>query len=147
MKAIKSIFTIIIFISASFISAQDSEKMSKEEMRNYYKVRAKEDAKFEQDFKAASKADEKKFWKEQKEYEKGLEERDHVAYNAYMQGKKDAYSEHYEHCNNHCEHSRHYHYYANFYYNGYYKNERRHYKRTTNTSIKIGTPSVRLGLF
>ena len=147
MKVIKSIFTIILFFSATFIFAQDSEKKSKADIKRYYQQRAKEDAKFEQDFKGISKADENKFWKEQKEYEKELKKRDRVAYKAYLQGKKDAYSEHYEHCNNHCEHSTHYQYHANFYYYGYYNNERRPYRRTSHTSIKIGTPSVRLGLF
>ncbi|WP_232459785.1 MULTISPECIES: hypothetical protein [unclassified Winogradskyella] len=40
--------------------------------------------------KQKQKKEEKKFWKDQKEYEKDLKRRDREAYEAYMQGKTDA---------------------------------------------------------
>ena len=55
--------------------------------------------------KQKQKKEEKKFWKDQKEYEKDLKRRDREAYEAYMQGKTDAQEEHYSHCSDHCHHS------------------------------------------
>lgn len=143
MKTLHLLVSAILFFLVTFSYSQD--KKSKE---SYYTSRAKEDAKFEQSFKTSSKSDEKKFWKEQKEYEKNLKEKDEIAYNAYIKGKQDAYKEHHEYCNeNHCHHSKYYHYHADFYYYGEYNYQRRTYKRSTNTNIKVKIPSVRLGIF
>ena len=147
MKTIKIIFTVIIFLSGSFIFSQEKEKVSKEDLKSYYQKRAKEDAKFEQNFKASSKSEEKKFWKGQKHYEKDLKEKDRIAYEAYMKGKKDAYAQHYVYCSDHCHHSRYYHSHVNFYYDSSYNYERRSNRRSTNTRIRFRTPKVSLGIF
>jgi uncharacterized protein YxeA len=147
MKTIKSILTAIIFISGTFIFSQETEKTPKEDVKSYYQKRANEDAKFEQNFKGTSKSEEQKFWKEQKHYEEDLKEKDRIAYEAYMNGKRDAYKEHQDHCNNHCHHSRYYHSHVDFYYQVFYNQERRSYRRSTGTRLQIRTPSVSLGIF
>lgn len=152
MKSFKTT-VFIIALSLSFVAqAQetDASTETKTDKKTYYQKRAAEDAKFEQEFKAETKTEEEQFWKDQKAYEKDLKKRDRKAYKAYMQGKKDAYAEHYEHCNHHCHHSDHYYHHATFYYyrydNGYYYN--RYPRRSSvNTRVSIGTPNVRLGIF
>lgn len=147
MKTIKLIFTVIIFISGGLAFSQEKEKVSKEELQSYYQNRAEQDAKFEQNFKAASKSEEKDFWKAQKQYEKDLKEKDRIAHKAYMKGKSDAYAEHYENCNEQCHHSRYYHSHVNFYYHSSYYYERRPYRRSTQTRVHIRTPKISLGIF
>lgn len=147
MKTMKSILTVIIFLSASFAFSQESIKTTKEDKKNYYQKRAKEDAKFEQQAQGKSKSEEKKFWKEQKSYEKDLKRRDEIAYEAYMKGKRDAYSEHREHCDSHCHHGYYYSFHASYYYGGHYEYERRNYRRSSGTSISIGTPSLGISIF
>lgn len=118
--------------------------------KTYYQKRAAEDAKYEQEFVAENKEEEDTFWDEQKEYEEDLKKRDRKAYRAYMQGKKDAYAEHYDHCNNHCHHSHGYYQHASFYYYGYnnYYYERYPKQRSTiSTGVRVNAPSVRLGIF
>jgi len=146
MKTLKLIFTVVIFLSASFIFSQEAKEPSGKEKNDYYQKRAKEDAKFEQNFKG-EKSEERKFCRAQKAYEKDLEQKDEIAYNAYMQGKKDAYSEHHEHCTNHCNHGYYYQSHARFYYYGSYRYERRPNRRSSGTSIRVRTPSIRLGVF
>ena len=147
MKTIKSFFTIIIFISATFIFSQEAKKTSKEDLKSYYQKRASEDAKFEQNFKATSKSEERKFWKEQKDYEEDLKEKDSIAHEAYMNGKRDAYAAHSENCNNHCDYSRYYHSHVVLYYQASYRQERRPYRRSTETKVQIRMPRVSLGIF
>ncbi len=147
MKTMKTIFTVLLFLSASFMNGQESKTITKEDKKKYYQKRAKEDAEFEQQFKVKSKSEEKKFWKEQKNYEKELKRKDKVAYEAYMEGKRDAYAEHRTHCDSHCHHGYYYEYHARFYFSGHYEYESRRYRRSSGTSIRIGTPSVRLRIF
>ena len=145
MKATKLVRTVFLCMIASVSYAQELKKDSIKE--RYYKQRAQEDAKFEQRSKARSKSEDKKFWKEQKEYERKLEKRDEVAYKAYLKGKKDAYTEHAENCNTHCNHSRYYHDHAAYYYHGFYSYERRPRGRSTRTRVIVRAPSIRLGIF
>ena len=144
MRTNKIVLTLLIFGFSFAIYAQE-----KDSKVSYYQARAEEDAKFEQQFKAEDKEDEEKFWKEQKRYEKDLKKKDKVAYNAYMEGKRDAYREHYGHCDHHCHHSDHYYSHATFYYYGYH--DHYYYRRPASsgisTNVRIGTPTVRLGLF
>ena len=151
MKSLKAIACMIILSIASLTNAQDSEVASETSIdsKSYYQKRAEEDAKFEQQFTAKTKAEEETFWKEQKAYEKDLKQKDRKAHKAYMQGKKDAYAEHYSHCNSHCHHSDHYYHHASFYYYRYdpYYYERYPRSRSTmSTNVRVSTPSVRLGL-
>ena len=147
-------FKIVIFIlaiSMSFLAkAQDSEvsNETKLDKQDYYKQRAEEDAKFEQQFSAETEKDEETFWKEQKDYERNLKRKDKKAYKAYMKGKKDAYASHYNHCNNHCHHSDHYYHHASFYYYRYdgYNYERYPRRSHINTRVNIGSPRVGIGI-
>ncbi|WP_411767660.1 hypothetical protein [Winogradskyella sp. A3E31] len=130
--------------------AQESTSESEQtiDKKTYYEQRAKEDAKFEQQFKAESKDEEEQFWEDQKDYEKELKRRDRAAYRAYMQGKRDAYAEHYNHCNSHCHHNEYYYYHASYYHHGYrtYYYERYPRRSTTiSTGVRINTPRVKIG--
>ncbi|MFC4721049.1 hypothetical protein ACFO5O_01845 [Geojedonia litorea] len=145
MKTIK--FFIIVFVASIFttVNAQEEGKsIEKETKMSYYEQRALEDAKFEQEFKSENKKDEERFWKDQKSYEDKLKKRDRKAYKAYMKGKRDAYAEHYNHCDHSCYHSDHYYHHASFYYHRYYYEP--YPRRTTmRTNIRVGVPSVRIG--
>ncbi|WP_445733808.1 hypothetical protein [Mariniflexile sp.] len=152
MKLIKTL-GFILAVGVSFLSnAQESENSNKKviDKESYYQKRALEDAQYEQQFKAESKAEEETFWKDQKAYENNLKQEDRKAYKAYMQGKKDAYANHYEHCNNHCHHNDYYYHHASFYYyryDGYYYERYPRNRNTISTNVRVSTPSVRLGLF
>jgi uncharacterized protein YxeA len=147
MKVTKLIVSIILLITASFSYAQEQENDSKIEKEAYYNKRAKEDARFEQEFNSKSKSEDKKFWKEQKAYEKELSKRDEIAHKAYMEGKRDAYAEHENHCDDHCNHGHYYRYHVSYYYHNNHSYKARSYRRSPQTRITVRTPSIRLGIF
>ncbi|MBP0904408.1 hypothetical protein ACFSKN_12415 [Mariniflexile gromovii] len=152
MKSIKPIVFLIVLNISYLANAQDTEISNKTSIdkESYYQKRAEEDAKFEQQFSAKTKAEEESFWEDQKSYEENLKKNDKKAYKAYMKGKKDAYANHYEDCNHHCHHSDYYYHHASFYY---YRYDGYHYERyprnrsSMSTNVRVSTPSVRLGLF
>jgi hypothetical protein len=151
MKLIKAL-GFILLMGVSFISnAQESNNSDQKiiDKESYYQKRASEDAKYEQQFKAETKAEEEAFWKEQKTYESNLKKEDRKAHKAYIKGKKDAYANHYEHCNHHCNHSPYYYNHASFYYYRYDGDRYERYPRRNTMSIgtRVNTPSVSLGLF
>ena len=88
MKATKLILAITLLFASAISYGQNQEKDSIIGKEDYYKERAKEDAKFEQEFNSKSKSEDKSFWKDQRAYEKELKKKDEVAHEAYMQGKK-----------------------------------------------------------
>jgi len=148
----KSIVFIIALNFAFTMNAQGPEKTNDTliDKASYYEKRAEEDAKFEQQFSAKSKVEEETFWEDQKSYENNLKKEDKKAYRAYMKGKKDAYANHYEHCNHQCHHSDYYYHHASFYYyryDGYYYERYPRSRSTIRTNVRISTPSVRLGIF
>ncbi|MFI0430125.1 hypothetical protein [Mariniflexile sp. HMF6888] len=151
MKSIKALIMFFIIFVSSIINAQEAKTTSeaKIDSQSYYEQRAIEDAKYEQQFAAKTKAEEDAFWEEQKAYEKELKQRDRKAYRAYMKGKRDAYADHYEHCDAHCHHSPHYYHHASFYYYRYdnYYYHRYPQRSTVTTSVNVRTPRVSLGLF
>jgi hypothetical protein len=154
MKTIKTLFALLFLAAMTTSQAQEASVQNKTNVDahsnaiTYYQQRGAEDAKFELAFKAKTKAEEKDFWKEQKAYEKELKERNKRAYHAYVAGKQDVYTAHYDHCDSHCHHSDSFYGYAGFYY---YEYDQRNYQRrpnhtSVNTQIGVRTPSVRLGL-
>ncbi|MGV8814616.1 MAG: hypothetical protein ACOH2D_10965 [Gelidibacter sp.] len=151
MKTLKISALLVIFSISNAITAQTIESSNEAHIdnRSYYEKRAAEDAKFELEFSAKTKAEEEKFWKEQNAYEKELKRKNKKAYKAYIRNKKQAYAAHYERCNQHCHHSDDFYYHASFYhyhYKGYYY-ERQPRHTTTSTRVIVNTPSVRLGIF
>lgn len=149
MKLLKTSLFIIALSLSSIMQAQttENENTSTLDKESYYHKRAQEDAKYEQQFSAKTKKEEKQFWKDQKAYEKNLKKKDKEAYKAYIQGKKDAYAEHYNECNHHCHHSDHYYSHASFYYYRY--NDNYYYRspsRSSGVRVRVNTPSIRLGL-
>ncbi|MEJ6674732.1 MAG: hypothetical protein ACKVK4_05080 [Flavobacteriales bacterium] len=147
MKTTRLLLTAILFGAINFSYAQGYEKDTLFGKENYYTKRAKEDAKFEQGLNSKSKSEDKKFWKEQKQYERELKKRDEIAHSAYMKGKKDAYAVHSAHCNNHCNHGYYYQYHANYYYHSNYRYERRYHRSPKRTSITLRTPRIGLSVF
>lgn len=151
MKLLKTTI-FILAISFSFtIHAQEAEAttQTKLDKESYYKKRAAEDAEYEQQFKAENKKEDEAFWEDQKAYEKELKQNDRKAYRAYIKGKKDAYAEHYEHCNSHCHHGDHYYSHASFYYyryNNYHYNRYPERRATIRSNVRVNTPSLRVGL-
>ncbi|MEW4924941.1 hypothetical protein [Algibacter sp. 2305UL17-15] len=151
MKLFKTLVFVLAIGFSCPIYAQETETGSENTMdkKSYYEKRAAEDAKFEQQFKAENETEEEAFWKEQKAYEKELKRKDRKAHRAYMKGKRDAYAEHYEHCDSHCHHGHHYYNHASFYYyryDGYYYNRYPNRRSTVNTNARVSTPRVRVGL-
>ncbi|SFC81120.1 hypothetical protein [Algibacter pectinivorans] len=151
MNIFKTALCILTLSLTYTINAQDTTATSntKIDKESYYQKRAAEDAKFEQQFKAENEEESEEFWQEQKAYEKELKKKDRQAYKAYMKGKRDAYAEHYEHCDNHCHHNTHYYSHASFYYyryDGYYYNRQPQRRSTINTRVSLGAPRVRVGL-
>jgi hypothetical protein len=147
MRRYEISFIVLLFMVLGYSQESDLSSENKIDKKSYYEKRGQEDAKFEQQFVDDSEAESEDFWEEQKDYEEGLKKRDRKAYRAYQKGKRDAYREHYEHCNSHCHHSDHYYRHATFYYYGYH--DYRYYRyprRSMSTSVRVGTPSVRLGI-
>ncbi len=154
MKTIQ-IFLALIFLGTMSVKAQEARVKSETtanvgtDKMSYYQKRGAEDAQYELVFTAKTKAEEKAFWKEQKEYEKALKQKDRKAYRAYMASKKESYAEHYDHCGGYCHHDPMFYTYAGYYYYGYeqpYYYQRNYSPSTVNTRISVGTPSLRLGL-
>ncbi|NNF19456.1 MAG: hypothetical protein HKN61_06730 [Flavobacteriaceae bacterium] len=123
-----------------------AQEQTEEDRISYYEERGREDAIYEQNLTTKEEADEADFWEDQEAYEKELKARDRKAHRAYMKGKRDAYKEHYAYCDHHCHHGSHYYSHATFYYHGYYRSYDRPSRTRVNTGIRIGTPSVRIGL-
>ena len=150
MKSLKNIFKFAMLCFSLSITAQEADVSNETNLdkSSYYEARAREDAKFEQQFQAQTDDEEDAFWKEKKIYEEDLKKNDKEAYNAYMKGKKDAYEEHYNHCNSHCQHGKHYYTYATVYYRPYRHHYHRYYRRhAVRTHVRVVTPRVRVGLF
>ncbi len=152
MKLFKTLVLVIVLGFPFITHAQESEVSSKTKIdkKSYYQNRAIQDAKYEQQFNAKTKAEEESFWDEQKDYENDLRQQDRKAYKAYMKEKKNAYANHYEHCNHQCHHSEFYYHHASFYY---YRYEDYYYERYPQrnsgiqTSIRVSSPNVSLSLF
>lgn len=157
MKPFKLIVLLIALGGSSITHAQKAEaEMSNEakvsnqvkaDNMSYYHQRGIEDAKHEQQFKAETEDEEIAFWENQKKYEKQLKAKDRKAYRAYMRGKRDAYANHYEHCDAHCHHSDHFYHNATFYYYGYNRYESYPHSNGITTRVGISTPNVSLDLF
>jgi hypothetical protein len=146
MKQLTLYAYVFLLTGSGLLWAQETDP--EQEKLSYYEQRAREDAGYEQSLAIETEAEESDFWEDQQAYEKELKKRDRKAYRAYMKGKRDAYAEHYEHCDHHCNHGSHYYSHATFYYHGYYGHHyyRRPYSTGVHTRVRIGAPSVRLGI-
>ncbi|MFV8357159.1 hypothetical protein ACNQGB_13345 [Flavobacterium sp. XS1P32] len=155
MKTIKSLLILLFLGIIATAHAQEASVKSETNINvntdkiTYYQQRGREDATYELTFTAQTKAEEKAFWKEQKEYEKELKKKNRKAYQAYIASKEDVYTTHHSHCDSHCQHSDAFYGHAGFYY---YEYDQKNYQRrpsTTSVRTQIGVRahSLRLGLF
>jgi hypothetical protein len=155
MKTIKVLLVLFFLGAIATVNAQETSVESETSINTnadkttYYQQRGSEDANYELTFKAKTKAEERAFWKEQKEYEKDLKKKNRKAYQVYIASKQDVYTTHHSHCDAHCHHSDSFYGHARFYY---YEYDQRNYQRapsntSVNTQIGVRAPSVRLGLF
>ena len=154
MKTIKAALILMIFSFVPNVNAQEARvnhdtKVETKHSVSYYQQRGLEDAQYEQKFEAKSKTEERTFWEEQKQYEKELKKNDRRAHRAYLQGKKEGYAAHHDHCDSHCHHSEYWYQHAGYYYYEYRepRYENRSSRTTVNTQIGVSTPKVRLGIF
>ncbi|MDI1304552.1 MAG: hypothetical protein PSX42_06875 [bacterium] len=155
MKTIKVLLVLFFWGAIATVNAQETSVESETSINTnadkttYYQQRGSEDANYELTFKAKTKAEEKAFWKEQKEYEKDLKKKNRKAYHAYIASKQDVYTTHHSHCDANCHHSDSFYGHTGFYY---YEYDQRNYQRapsntSVSTQIGVRAPSVRLGLF
>jgi hypothetical protein len=154
MKTIKALLIITISSFLPNVNAQEAKASHDAQVEtkhsvSYYQERGAEDAQYELKFEAKTKSEEQVFWNEQKEYEKELKRNNRRAYRAYLQGKRDGYAAHYDHCDSHCHHSTYWYQHADYYYYGYGqpRYENRSSRSSVDTQIGVSAPSVRLGLF
>ena len=155
MKTIKNLLVLLFFSAVATATAQNVSGRTEVKVSNnqdkmaYYKQRGSEDARFEMAFKAKTKAEDKAFWNEQKEYEKNLKRQNRKAYRVYIASKQEAYAEHHHRCDAHCYHSDSFYHHAGYYYYGYEPTnyQSRPSSTTVNTQIGVRAPSVRLGVF
>ena len=120
-------------------------EVQNESKEAYYQRRAREDAKFEQQFEAQTEAEEEEFWENQQAYEKKLKKTDLNAYRAYMRGKRDAYREHHKVCDAHCHHSTHYQDHVRFYYYREYRRAPTPARTRISAGIRVNTPRIGIG--
>lgn len=155
MKTIKHLLILLFLVAIATAHAQEASVKSETNINVnpdksiYYQQRGREDANYELTFMAKTKAEEKTFWKEQKEYEKELKKKNRKAHQVYIASKKDVYTTHHSHCDSHCHHNDAFYGHAGLYYYEY--DQKNYQRRPSNTSVhtQIGVraPSVRLGLF
>ncbi len=82
---------------------------------DFYHNRAQEDASYEHNLEWTYEEDEKDFWFDQRLFERDLRKKDHEGYLAYMEGKKVAYTEHEQVCDEQCHHGKYYRIQSKFY--------------------------------
>ncbi|SEA96962.1 hypothetical protein SAMN05443667_113133 [Flavobacterium gillisiae] len=154
MKTVKAALLLLIFSFVPNVNAQQARVSNDTQVEtkhsvSYYQQRGLEDAQYEQKFEAKSKTEERTFWEEQKQYEKELKKNDRRGHRAYLQGKKEGYATHHDHCDSHCHHSEYWYQHAGYYYYEYRepRYENRSSRTTVSTQIGVSTPKVRLGIF
>jgi len=135
---------VVLFTLSLARVASAQEKRGNQNLHLFYEEQAKADAKYEQSLSMKNEDDEKDFWKDQQRFEKDLRKVDREAYRIYMNGKKNAYVEHAEHCADFCHHSDLYYDQANYYYlyHEYHSPER---STTSRSGFQITSPRIGLG--
>ena len=154
MKTIKAIVFILFFTFLTNLNAQEAKvnantQVAINDNASYYQQRGMEDARYELQFEAKNKAEEREFWSEQKKYETNLKKKNRVAYKVYIESKRNSYAAHYDHCNDHCHHSEYWYQHAGYYYSEYREPRYESSMPATrvNTQVGVGLPRVQLGIF
>lgn len=154
MKTVKTLLIIMIFTFLPKMNAQEARvshdgKVEAKHTLSYYQQRGREDAQYAQKFTASTKAEERVFWKEQKQYEKDLRKENRRGYKVYIQAKNDSYAEHQHNCNGNCHHSDYWYENAAHYHYEYRqpRYENRSSNATVKTQIGVSAPKVRVGIF
>ncbi len=95
------------------MSSQDTAELP--DNFSFFKEQARKDAKHEQLLSLSHIEDEMDYWKDQRNFEKSLKKISYNGYQAYVNAKWAAYSEHEEHCTDECSHGAYYLAQASFY--------------------------------
>ena len=99
----KAVFNIIpVFMLVPFLGLAQVHNAKKADF--YLKLGFK-DAIYEQTMGNISHEDEVDFWRDQKSFERQLQQKDAVAYQNYLNGKHIAYGQHHKNCDESCGHS------------------------------------------
>jgi hypothetical protein len=106
------LFTAVLCFPAAIFS-QDASGNNDE--LGFFEERARKDAKIEQSLQLSLTEDEIDYWKDQRNFEKGLKKLSYKGYQAYIKVKWIAYSEHEVLCNTECGHGEFYQAQASFY--------------------------------
>lgn len=93
---------IVIFASCCCLGVFAQEQ--KHGLR-FYETLAERDAIYERSFQMANHQDEQDYWLDQQNFERHLGTADFTSYLVYMKGKKEAYFNHLQSCNDMCKHS------------------------------------------
>jgi hypothetical protein len=154
MKTVKVAIIITVFAFLQNVSAQEAKASTNDSVQtkhsvSYYEERGAQDALYELNFESKTKSEDRAFWNEKQAYEKELKRNNRRAYRSYLQGKRDGYAAHYDHCDSHCHHSDYWYQHADYYYYRYRqpRYEDRSSRTSVNTQIGVSAPRVRLGLF
>ncbi|MBR9853157.1 MAG: hypothetical protein GYB37_01070 [Algicola sp.] len=126
--------TVILTLGlATIASAQESDA-------SFYEKQARKDAHQEQTIIFSSTEDEKDFWKDQIRYEEELKTKNLIAYQVYMNEKREAYSKHAHSCNNQCTHSDYFYEQASIYFA--YKNNKNFSKEAIGAIVQVASPRI-----
>ena len=96
---------IVIFAGCCCMGVFAQDKAHAKHGLRFYEQLAQRDASYEHSFQIANHQDEQDYWIDQQNFERHLGTADFTSYLVYMKGKKDAYLNHLQSCDNSCGHS------------------------------------------
>lgn len=102
MKAAKTLIFVFILGFWSFSLAQDGELTASDVI--FYESLAERDAIYEQEQRFSNEKDERDYWRDQKNFEIMLLQKNPQAYHVYISKKRPSYVDHIEHCHPDCGH-------------------------------------------
>ncbi len=114
MKRVGHIACLLLLLTVP--SGLISQELAQEGDRiAFFKNRAWQDAKNEQNLQYTHLEDERDYWNDQRNFEKALKKLSYLTYQTYLAAKKDAYDEHATVCNDSCNHGVYYYNMSAFY--------------------------------
>ncbi|MAZ29165.1 MAG: hypothetical protein CL868_19075 [Cytophagaceae bacterium] len=115
MKSPAYLSLVFLLVSTHLALAQMKADMVIKDFANY-RQKAMADASKEQNITFKNESQENAFWRKQELYEQQLQERSRMAYETYLNAKREAYAAHIEFCSYKCNHGPAYYVHAHGYY-------------------------------